>query len=452
MDLLITGGTLLTPSGECRADVAVHGGEIALIGADLSHIRAIRKLGAEGKMVLPGLIDTHLGLWEPRPEKFTQATRAAALGGVTASMISVICPRGQDPQELLDAARRVYDGKSAIDWGMHLALDGTPPVGTMLGAMRSHGVTTLQFSLADGNPDQEMGDAEAMAVLQEIAGHALAMVHCENGELIRHLLLNPPNGSSARGGLAYALARPTWLEAEAIARMATLADATGANVLVTAVSSQRALAALERAKGSGAPILGQAGIHHLALTDDLLTEDEAHLWCTAPPLRPKGNDHSLWRALDSGLLDSVASHHRAVPREAKRPGQADAQRCVPGLPSIETLLPTLWSEGIERRRLTRQALVAVACEMPAKLLGLYPRKGCLEIGSDADLVIVDPDQTRTVDPKRLHMGGNLHPQAEKSLRGWPVATVLGGEVIAENGVMTGSEATGAYLERKHSLP
>ncbi|MBN1477524.1 amidohydrolase family protein, partial [Candidatus Sumerlaeota bacterium] len=281
---------------------------------------------------------------------------------------------------------------------------------------------------------------------------ALAMVHCENGALIRHLLLNPSNGSDARGGLAYALARPTWLEAEAITRMATLADATGAHVLVTAVSSQRALAALERAKGAGAPLLGQVAVHHLALTDELLTEEEAHLWCTAPPLRPRGNDQALWRALESGLLDVVASQHRAVPREAKRLGQADAQRCVPGLPSIETLLPTLWSEGVVRRCLSRQALVAVACEMPAKLLGLYPRKGCLEVGADADLVILDPDLTKSVDPKRLHMGGNLHAQADISLRGWPVATVRGGEIIAENGVMTGSEATGNYLERKYSMP
>ncbi|MBN1475461.1 hypothetical protein JXA47_01785, partial [Candidatus Sumerlaeota bacterium] len=137
MDLLITGGTLVTSSGESRVDMAAKEGKIALIGADLSHVNAARRLSADGKVILPGLVDTHLRLWEPRPEKLTQATRAAALGGVTTSMISVLCPKGQDPQELLDAARRVYDGKSAIDWGMHLALDGTPPVGTMLEAMRS---------------------------------------------------------------------------------------------------------------------------------------------------------------------------------------------------------------------------------------------------------------------------------------------------------------------------
>lgn len=454
MDLVITGGTLVTASGEVRADLAVEEGVIAQLGADLSQTPARRVIDATGKLVLPGLIDGQVRLWRgaggrPSPEHFAETTAAAACGGVTTVLTRARVNQGEDPEAALETVRQMFDGRAAVDWGLHVALSEQPEATALLRALRAHGITSVLVPMARAEGAAELDDGALLGVFQAVAGAALAVAQCENGPVIRQLLRTLTLQPGARG---HAQLHPAWAEAEAITRAATLAEAAGAHLLALGVSGQAGLEAVRRAKECSAHLHAETTPHHLTLSRDLLEGDEGHLWVVNPPLRPRGEAQALWRALEAGLLDAVSSHHRAVPRSAKRAGQTDGAKAVPGLPGVETLLPVLWSEGVEKWRLSSQALVAVCCETPAKLYGLWPRKGSLDIGADADLVLLDPPRVISVDPAQLHMGTDYHPLAGKPLRGWPVMTLLRGKVVAENGAPAGPGGRGTYAERQFSLP
>jgi dihydropyrimidinase len=268
---------------------------------------------------------------------------------------------------------------------------------------------------------------------------------------VSHHLLRSMSVERGQGAESHAKAHPAWTEGEGIRRVAQMVGASGAQVLVSTVSSQEGLDALQWAKSKFPSITAATSPIHLTVGRDHLEREDASLWTVHPPLRGREAHRPLWQALDSGLVDAVTSLHRALPREDKVAGRDDPVKVEPGWAGIETVLPMLWSDGVEKRRLTAQALVSVMSETPAKLFGLWPHKGSLDIGADADLVLFDPEKIEDVSAEQLHMGVDYHPMNGRTLKGWPVSTILRGQVIARGGEFVGEPEGGRLAPRQFGL-
>jgi dihydropyrimidinase len=452
MRTLVAGGTVVTASDTARADVLIDGERIAAIGT-FDRVRADRVIDAAGRFVIPGAIDahTHMELHTPHGvacDDFATGTAAAAWGGTT----TIIDYAGHDYGEPLLAGLERWQataaGKACVDYGLHMMIkEINGRVLADMGLLAGAGVTSVKLFMA--YPGVYMVDDGAIYQALCRAGElgSLVAVHAENGPVIETLIARHVSAGKT-GTLYHALSRPPAVEGEATSRAVTLAALAGTPVYIAHLSAAPALAAVRQARDAGLAVYAETCPQYLFLSEDELTRpgvDGAKFVCS-PPLRPAGHAGELWRGLRRGDLDVVATDHCPFTLAQKQQGAGDFTKIPNGLPGVEDRL-TLVFQGVLDGRLSVNRWVDVVATAPAKLFGLYPRKGTLAPGSDADLVVFDPAAERTISAKSHHMHVDYSCYEGLQVRGSPETVLQRGQLLIEHGTFRGEPGAGRYLPR-----
>ena len=459
--LVVRGGTVVTATGSWRADVAVRDGRIDAIAPDLTDVAAsaAEVIDATGMLVLPGAVDVHTHTrvaTEAEPDRFFQDSVAAAFGGTTTFLAFNNPGTGSSPAAErspvagLDEFRKATEADSAIDFGLSIALSGRmEDLLRELPAVIDAGVATCKaFMVFDFRlDDRRLYDA--MRLMGERAG--MLQVHCEDPVLLDTAVAD----ALARGDIAprfHAMSRPPYVEAVATARALAFARQSGAPVHVVHLSSAAALAAVREAKAVGVRVTAETCPHYLVLTEERYDEPDpasCARFLVAPPLRSTSDRDALWEGLADGSLDLVATDH--VPDRLSVEKREAAQgvpfdRISNGAPGIETLLAILYSEGVAKGRLSLERMVELLATTPARRFGL-PRKGALEVGFDADLVIFDPAARRTIDAAELHHTSDYTPYEGMAISGAVRDVFVRGRAVIRESRFLGSRGAGRFVER-----
>jgi dihydropyrimidinase len=460
-DLVVRGGTIVTASGSRRADLAADGGRITAIEPDLTGraAGADQVIDATGMLVLPGVVDAHTHTRvasDPEPDRFFQDSVAAAYGGTT-SFLSFNNPgTGSSPaaerslRTGLAEWRGATDADSAIDYGLSLAVSGhaDDPLTELPATIEAGVATSKAFMVFDFRlGDQALFDA--MRLMGECGG--MLQVHCEDP-----VLLDAGIASALQRGNTlpryHASARPPYVEAVATARALAFARATDSPVHVVHLSSAAALDEVRRARAAGVRVSAETCPHYLVLTEECYEEpDPTQCACfvISPPLRSLGDQAALWAGLADGSLDLVASDHvpdRFGVEKAEAASGVPFDRISNGAPGIETLLTLLYSEGVARGRITVERMVDLLATTPAARFGMA-RKGALEVGRDADVVVFDPGARRTLRAAELHHTSDYTPYEGLEVTGAVRDVLVRGEPVIADGTFVGRRGFGQFLER-----
>jgi dihydropyrimidinase len=452
-DLAITNGTAVLPEGPARVNIGVQGGRIAWIGADA--VKARRTVDAAARYVLPGGVDSHCHMdqqpWEGRStaDDFRSGTLSALCGGNTTVLPFAMQMRGQSLRAIVEDYHRRAGPKAHIDYGFHLIVgDPTPRVlAEELPALIEQGCTSIKLYLT--YEGLKLDDYEILTILSLARREGvMIMVHAENDACIRWLtdrLLE-----SRKTALRYHVtAHPAIGEREAAYRAISFAELIETPILIVHVSSAGVVEEVRRAQARGLPIYAETCPQYLFLSsEDIDTADMSGAKCVCtPPPRERSNQPEMWRGILDGTLAVFSSDHSPWNYADKIAGGPDTpfHKIPNGIPGIETRLPLFFSATQPSGRLTLNQFVDITTTTPARLYGLYPKKGVIAIGSDADFAIWDPQRTVTLRNEMLHHAVDHTPYEGMQVRGWPVMTISRGEIVCEDGKVTSQAGRGRFL-------
>ncbi|XWN34103.1 MAG: dihydropyrimidinase [Devosia sp.] len=461
LDLVIKNGTVATAADVFHADVGIKDGVIATLGRDLGD--AAETIDATGKLVLPGGIDSHVHIAQPSGEgitmadDFESATRSALFGGNTTVMPFCLQERGQSLRQALTDYHALADGNCYTDVSFHLIIsDPTDQVlGQELPAAVADGYTSFKVFMT--YEMLRLNDAEILATMDTARRTgALVMVHCENEDAIAYLI-NKAEEDGRLKPVSHATTRPIPVEREATHRAITLAEVVDVPLVIVHVSNGAAMEEIARARSRGRAIVGETCPQYITLTaSDLDTMDwSGAKYVCSPPPRDESEHEACWRGIETGLFDLFSSDHcpfRYDDEQGKlNPKGRESFRYVPnGIPGVETRLPLLFSEGVKKGRIDLPRFVALTATNHAKTYGLYPRKGTIAVGADADIAIWDPDRTRTISHTLLHDGSDYTPYEGITVTGWPETVLVRGKVGVREGSLVAQKGGGTYLPRDPS--
>jgi len=455
MKLLVRGGTVVTADDSVRADVLCVDGMIGEVGPDLEAPAGAEIVDAGGMLVMPGGIDPHThmelaSMGTTSSEDFFTGTSAAIAGGTTSIIDFVTPPPGTS---LLEAwhARRAEADKAAVDYGFHVAVTGwSDQVAEEMGILtRQHGVNSFKHFMAykgalmvdDGVLLHSIGRATELG--------AICTVHAENGDAVVHLqrkLL----AAGITGPEGHALSRPPDVEAEAVNRVIALARLLGAPIYIVHVSTAEAVDAIARARAVGQRVYGEVLPQHLLIDESVYDDTD---WATAaayvmsPPLRAKPHQAALWAGLISGQLQTTATDHCCFRAAQKAAGRADFTRIPNGTGGIEDRMSVLWHHGVGAGRLTPSEFVRITSTNAAQIFNLYPRKGAVQRGADADLVVWDARASRTISVKTHHQAVDFNIYEGMQVRGLARHTISQGRLVWTEGDLRTVRGAGRYIER-----
>jgi dihydropyrimidinase len=452
-DLVVRGGTVVTATDSFAADIGVEGGRVVAIAHALPPGR--REIAANGLLVLPGGIDVHTHLdvevgGVRTADDFESGTAAAACGGVTTICDYAWQRRGQSLAEAIALWKTKAEGRAHVDFGFHVIVsDVTDASLAEIPRLVDTGYPSLKVFMIN---EFGVGD-EALLRLLAAARQAGAIVnvHAENGDMLDHCAKN----MVAAGRLDpryYAESRPALAEAEATRRAIDYAGLVGAEIYIVHLSCADALAAVSAARKRGIRVWAETRPIYLALTDERyrVGGTEAAKFVGAPPLRTGLDQRALWDGLRSGDIQAIGSDNTSWTVEQKAAGAADFTRVPYGVPGLETEMRVIYSEGVSKGRISLQTFVAAFATNPARIFGLYPQKGTIAVGSDADFVLFDPARAETVDERRLHSRAGYDPFNGFALAGAPVMTVSRGEVVARDGQLLSAAGRGRHILRRRA--
>jgi dihydropyrimidinase len=448
-DLVVRGGLVVTAGGQGDADVGVTGGRVAQLGGEM---RGRRELDARGALVLPGGVDMHVHLSQPPAEPgeptwvddFGSGSAAAIAGGITTIGNMTFPPGGLTMRQALDTDDAAASGASAVDYVLHPVLPvPTPEALAELPGLAADGFRTLKiFMVMDEFEEHTAGMIEAIRAAGRLG--MLTLLHCEDAALVR--FAGEQLVAAGQGGLDfYAESRPVHAERAAIQRAVAICEATGSPVCIMHLSSAEALSAARAGRSRGLPVYVEARPMYLHLTSELLRGPDAGAYAGAPPLREAADVVALWAGLADGSVHTVGSDHAPWSKEAKVDPGLDVTTARQGVSDLETALPMLMSAGVAEGRLSLARFVELTSTAPARLYGVYPRKGTIAVGSDADLTIWDPQLTRTVDGSAHYSRAGYSVYDGWQVRGWPRFVVSRGDVVLEDGQVTAAPGRGQRL-------
>jgi dihydropyrimidinase len=460
-DTIIRGGTVVTAGDSIRCDVGIRAGKVAALGLDLGAATTV--IDATGRLVMPGGIDSHVHIAQPSGEgivmadDFESATRSAALGGTTTVMPFVLQEKGVPLRETVNAYHARADGQCHVDTSFHLIIN--EPTDAVLGqdlpALVEDGYTSFKvFMTYEG---LALNDRELLEVMDTARGcGALVMVHCESYDAIRFMT----EKLEKAGRIApkyHATSRPKLVEREATHRAIAHAELVDVPIMIVHVSNREAMEQIRWAQQRGLKILAETCPQYLVLTEaDLegLGMEGAKYVCSPPP-RDKDSQDAMWEGIVGGVFSVFSSDHCPFryddPAGKLVPRGRTSFRWVPnGIPGVGARLAILFSQGVAKGRITPEQFVALTATNHARTYGLYPRKGTIAVGSDADIAIWDPKVELTLTHAHLQDGADYTPYEGMAITGWPVTTMVRGEVVADHGRIVGRKGHGTYLPREKS--
>jgi dihydropyrimidinase len=454
-DILIKNGLIVNAAETLRADLLISQGVVAQIGQGLGEPGA-SVIDASGCYVIPGGVDvhTHLNLTANGVkvgDGFFTGTASAAFGGTTC----VVEHPGFGPTgcSLLHQVERYQEearGQTVVDYGLHAVFQHVDDgILAQLAQLSEKGVPTAKIYLTY---DGRLNDHEILRVLDRASRFGLlAAFHGENDAIIA-FLRGKFRAEGKFSPLYHALSRPGYCEAEAIRRILYLAETAGdVPVYIVHLSTALGLKAIEEARQRGQTVHAEVCPQHLLLDDSCYLEPNCGglKYIMAPPARKREDCAALWHGLETGAIDVVATDHCSFNFTDKLAlGKDDFSRCPGGIPGVETRLPLIFSEGVAKGRLSPNRFVEVVSSAPAKIMGLYPRKGTLAPGSDADVVVFDPGKEKVITPGNLFHNADYSPYDGMSVRGWPRVTLVRGRIVMEDNRLVAEKGWGRYIARK----
>jgi len=452
-DLVVRGGTVVTATDRYAADIGVRGGEVVAIAQGLPP--GTQEIDATGLLVLPGGVDVHTHLDAEvggvrTADDFESGTAAAACGGVTTICDYAWQSRGQSLQDAVQAWKAKADGRAHVDYGLHVIVsEVTDAILAEVPRLVDAGYPSLKVFMIN---EFGIGDLAFLRLLGAArSAGAIVNVHAENGDMLDHCART----MLAAGRLDpryYAESRPALAEAEATRRAIDYAAHVGAEVYIVHLSCADALEAVSRARKRGVRVWAETRPIYLALTDERYAVGgaEAAKYVGAPPLRSRIDQAALWDGLRSGDIQAIGSDNTSWTVEQKAAGARDFTRVPYGVPGLETEMRVIYSEGVATGRISLHTFVAAFATNPARIFGLYPKKGTIAIGSDADFVLFDPARAGVVDERQLHSRAGYDPFNGFALRGVPVMTVSRGEIVSRAGELVSRPGRGRHLLRRRA--
>jgi dihydropyrimidinase len=454
MRTVIKNGRVVTAVDDYNADILIEDGIIAMIGKTLE-VQADRTIDAKGRLVIPGGIDPHTHMELPfggtsASDTFETGTRAAAFGGTTTIIDFAVQYKGQSLQEAIDAWHAKADGKTSIDYGFHLICTDLPD--QRLGEMRrmiDQGVSSFKLFMA--YPGVFLVDDGTIYKAMRTAGEngGLICMHAENGVVIDIIVKE----ALARGETApkyHALTRPTKAEAEGVHRAIALAEIANTAVYIVHLSCDDALQEVIRARDMGVPAFAETCPQYLFLDYSVYEQPgfEGAKYVMTPPIREKFNQEKLWRGLQFNDLQVVSTDHCPFCfKEQKELGKDDFSKIPNGGPGVENRMSLVYNGGVASGRISVNRFVEIVSTNAAKIFGLFPRKGTIAVGSDADIVIFDPNEEMTISAKTHHMNVDYSCYEGWKVRGVTKTVLSRGELVIEEGKYVGRAGYGSFLKR-----
>jgi dihydropyrimidinase len=452
LDLVIRGGRVVTAGSSGVADIGVVGGRIVQLGGEM---RGTRELDASGKLVLPGGVDIHVHLSPPRrPEPDTElwaddfysGSLAAIGGGITTIGNMTFQWPGESLTQSLERDQASASRDACVDYILHPVLtDPSPQHLAEIPGLAADGYASLKVFMV--TPQFDARVEEFVDAIRAAGAHGLlTLLHCEDGAIIRCICRELAD--LGRSGVRHwAESRPVYTESAATERAIAICRATGSPIYVVHLSSQAALEACRRARADGLPVSVETRPLYLHLTSELLAADDGAKYVGAPPLREPSDVTAMWNGLSDGTIQCVCTDHAPWTLRQKLDPSLDVTTARQGVADLETSLPMLYSEGVRTGRISVERFVELVATNPARLFGLYPRKGTVAVGSDADLLVWDSELVRTVDASSFRSRADYSVYEGRDVQGWPVVTISRGEILLADGEMSAERGRGRWLRR-----
>jgi dihydropyrimidinase len=456
-DLIIANGTVVSAAGQEVADVAVRGERIAAVGKGLAKSgEATRIVDASGKYVIPGGIDVHVHLELPfcgtvSSDDWLTGTRAAARGGIT-TVIDFAIPFGQ--QSLDDAYHAWLERakpKACIDYCFHMAITNWDRHGPEMAKMVARGCPTFKEFMIYASEGWQADDRTIFNTLERAKQlGAMLLVHAESSRVLDELIdrYHKPELMKQHGATLHAVTRPNFIEAEAIQRAIFWAEATGGRLYIVHMSTGEGADIVKAAKARGVDVYAETCVQYLTLDDSVFARPEGHLFACCPQVKKPKDVERLWKGVNDGEVCVISTDTCTFSKAQKARWEGDWTRIPMGLPGLETLLPLVYTKGVLEKRMTLNRLVEKCCTNPAKIMGLFPRKGTLQTGSDADVTIIDPQKQFTVDHATMETGADWNPYQGWSLAGFAEHTFCRGKQIVADYKCIGEKGWGQWLPRE----
>ncbi len=466
MRTLVKGGTIINASDTSIADLLIVDDRIVLMGTNLP-AEGAEVINAEGKIITPGGIDVHTHLELPffdtvSSDDFYTGHRAAAFGGTTTHIDFAIQRKGESLHQAIYNWHKKAHHKATIDYGFHVAItDLTDEVMDEIPTIANEGVSSLKLFMAYKGLYQ-IDDAALLKILMKAAESGLIiMVHAENGDVLDVLIKD----NVAKGNLSteyHARSHPAWAEAEATMRAVALAGISGAPLYVVHMTCEESVDQLRYGRERGLPVMGETCTQYLFFTVDNLKQQDGAKYVCSPPVRTKKDNKYLWDALSSGHLQVVSTDHcpflydgtQAIEYEGKpykmagkELGQGDFSKVPNGMHGIEDRMLMLWTYGVGQGRISPNQYVELTSTNPAKIFGMYPRKGVVAVGSDADLVIWDTEATKKVSWKNMHTRTDHNVYEGWDLKGLPEKVYVRGNLLVDGDEWEGESGSGNFVHR-----
>jgi dihydropyrimidinase len=453
MRTLIKNGTIITAVDQYRGDVLVQDEKIELIGTSLD-LQADKVIDAAGKFVLPGGIDVHTHLDMPfggatSADDFETGTIAAAFGGTTSIVDFAIQYKGQTLHHAWETWMKKADGKAVVDYGFHMIMtDLNDQTEQEMDALVKQGVTSFKLFMAYRGIFMLDDGSIFKALLRTGQNGGTICMHAENGDVI-DVLVQRALKAGHTAPKYHALTRPARAEAEATHRAIALAEIADVPVYIVHLSAAEALEMVIEARDRGLHAYAETCPQYLFLSYDNYEEPDFNgsKYVMSPPLRDRAKQAQLWRGLAFNDLQCISTDHCPFCMKEKRLGEHDFSKIPNGAPGIETRMSLVYDGGVREGRISMNRFVELTATSPAKIFGLFPRKGTIAPGSDADIVVFDPNRTMTLSAKTLHMNVDYNPYEGRQVTGATDTVLTRGRVIIESGKFVGGNGGGSFLKR-----
>ncbi len=460
MATLIRGGTVVNADRAFRADVLCEGDKIVAVGQGLAAPAGAEVIDAGGQYVMPGGIDPHTHMNLPFMGTVTQddffTGTAAGLAGGNTTIIDFVIPNPQQP--LLEAYHqwRGWAEKAAGDYTFHVAITWwSDKVHEEMGTLvRNHGVNSFKHFMAYKNAIMADDETLVKSFRRALELGAIPTVHAENGELVYQLQQDLLR-QGITGPRAHPLSRPPAVEAEAANRAIAIANVLNTPLYIVHVSCKESLDAITRARAAGQRVYGEALAGHLIVDDSVYDHpdfDFAAGHVMSPPFRSREHQKALWQGLQGGNLHTTATDHCTFCAEQKAAGRNDFTKIPNGCGGVEDRMAVIWDEGVNSGKLTPSEFVRVTSANAAQIFNIYPRKGVIAAGSDADIVVWDPQGTRTISAKTQFAKGGFNVFEGRTVKGIPSTTVAAGKVVFHRGELRAVEGAGRHIDRPAFAP
>ena len=455
-DLIVKGGNVVTPAGTFAGDIGITGEKITALGVSLEGDKSTNVIDATGHHVIPGVLDVHVHLELPfmgavSADDYRTGTRAGARGGVTTLIDFAIPYVGESLAQAADNWMKKAQGKALIDYTFHICITRWNEHKDQIKGMVDRGFTTFKEFMIYESEGWQSDDRAMFGTLEKMKEYGtMLLVHAESARVLDELIArhHTPELMKKYGARLHPMTRPNFIEAEAIQRAVQWCEATCGQLYIDHMSTAEGADIIRAAQARGVPVLAETCVQYLVLDDSVFEREDGHLYACCPQLKKPQDVQRLWKGLKGGEVSVISTDTCTFDREQKAMWNGDWTKIPMGMPGLETLMPLIYTRGVLEGRMTLEEMCTKLSTNPAKIMGLYPRKGAIQVGADADIAIIHPKTTHRVDPESMETNADWSPYEGWDLAGFARTTLSRGDVIVDDYKVVGKEGRGQWLPRK----